>query len=463
MDQDFHYYGTFMAARKGGFTKAAATLIAKAANFIDFLNEKSYPSSWTLVGGSKSYTITPRFTFQGDLFQTYQSPQDGLWCSFHFPPGNYPDPAGSPTREAVHGAFIAGQLPAFTRRDTNGGKAILTKYNAGSLGDLSYGNLLTRPQSALSRSLILDAIKCATDETRLKAILAQASGGTELLTKPDVLLRFKLILLGVRAHVIADTWAHQDFCGLHNILNTYWDVNYDPKSWDPSKMGYGRQSVDYNDGTTASWKNKTLSVSYKLTQPNFEATPNGTSYLGHGWMGHFPDFGFLRFRYKPCWADPQGAPVERNNPAEYKAAWLELLSLFSQASGAGQLKASAQFQTDVGKALMAIQTPCNLEGADSGRKVAAFAWLQAFKNDPDCSPATLINVVQEPDPGTVMAGRVGTTNNVQLDSDLYLFQIAADYHFRWVQAYLSKARLYTFSASWSQQPGPLSPAVDKLF
>ena len=72
MDQDFHYYGTFMAARKGGFTKAAATLIAKAANFIDFLNEKSYPSSWTLVGGSKSYTITPRFTFQGDLFQTYQ-------------------------------------------------------------------------------------------------------------------------------------------------------------------------------------------------------------------------------------------------------------------------------------------------------------------------------------------------------------------------------------------------------
>ena len=36
MDQDFHYYGTYYAARVGGsFSTSQATLIAKAANFIE--------------------------------------------------------------------------------------------------------------------------------------------------------------------------------------------------------------------------------------------------------------------------------------------------------------------------------------------------------------------------------------------------------------------------------------------
>lgn len=43
MDQDFHYYGTYYAAKKGGFDKEEATLIAKAANFIDFFNEVNTP------------------------------------------------------------------------------------------------------------------------------------------------------------------------------------------------------------------------------------------------------------------------------------------------------------------------------------------------------------------------------------------------------------------------------------
>jgi hypothetical protein len=141
----------------------------------------------------------------------------------------------------VHGSSVANSLPPFEKRDTNGGRAILKEYNEETLGDLRFGNLLNRPQSALSRQLLMAAIKCATSEVRLESILGYAKGGSEILQdhRADNLRRFRLILLGVRAHGIADTWAHQDFCGLNNVMNTHWDVNYDPNSWNPLHLGYG--------------------------------------------------------------------------------------------------------------------------------------------------------------------------------------------------------------------------------
>jgi hypothetical protein len=249
MDQDFHYYGTYYAAQKGGFNQDQATLIAKAANFIDFFNETTYAAYWKLVSDTKktgNYNVVaeldyPRYTFQGGMFSTGLSPEDGLWCSFHFLPGNYNDPPNTPSRETVHGRDLAGFLPKFKTRDATQGSEELRKYplpqSEQYLDDLKYGNLLNRPQSALSRQIIMDAIRCATDNARLPAILGYAIGGQHILqnNREDNLRRFRLILLGVRAHAIADTWAHQDFCGIGNVLNTYWDVNYDPNSWNPSK------------------------------------------------------------------------------------------------------------------------------------------------------------------------------------------------------------------------------------
>lgn len=477
MDQDFHYYGTYYAARQGGFDKADATLIAKAANFIDFFTETGYAAYWRLVTDtekSANYQVVaqldcPRYTFQGGLFGSGVFPEDGLWCSYHFTPGNYDDPANTPSREMVHGQEVAGYLPQFIKRDTNQGWEELAKYDEPSfLADLEFGKLLNRPQSALSRQLIVDSIKCALSDERLEAIIGYAKGGPEILrvNREDNLRRFRLILLGVRAHVIADTWAHQDFCGLSNVMNTYWDVNYDPKSWNPFAWGYGRQSIDYDDGTTSGWKNKVLSSSYKLTNSNFEAVPNGTSYLGHGWIGHLPDFGFVKFRYKPCWASPTTA-IERDNAQEYQSAWLELVSLFTQAKDRGYLRLTEQFQSDFKKAKEAITKPCNLGGGGTGRKSSATAWQQAFGD----LPASSIDVDAEPDANAVLSGMVQKT--VRLDrygtdfvnvySDLYLFQIAADYHFLFVKDYLDRHGIYRFNGSWSEQTSALSPDVSKLF
>ncbi|MFY9260361.1 MAG: DUF6765 family protein [Gallionella sp.] len=461
MDQDFHYYGTYYAAKTGGFNKDDATLIAKAANFIDFLNE-DYPSSWVLVGGAVNHTINPRYTFQGSIFQQLLSPQDSVWCAYHFTPGNYNDPPNTPSREAVHGQDVATYLPAFQIRDTNGGREILGNVlyypitSSRYLADLAFGQMLNRPQSALSRQLIMDTIRCATDDARLKSILGYAAGGQDILQNADNLRRFKLILLGVRAHVIADTWAHQDFCGLNNVLNTYWDVNYTGGFFG----GWGEQSINYNDGTTSSssWKNKTISSTYG-TSSNFVAAPNGTSYLGHGWMGHLPDFSFVKFRYKPCWADPSKGAIERNNPQEYQPAWVELVSLFTQAKGSGQLKLTEQFQSDLNKAVQAMQSPCNLEGNVTGRKSSANAWQNIFGDLPSIN----IDVDPEPDANSVLDGMSKGTNNVNINSDLYLFQIAADYHFHFVKYYLERHGIYRFTGSWSQQTSALSPDVSNLF
>lgn len=92
--------------------------------------------------------------------------------------------------------------------------------------------------------------------------------------------------------MIADTWAHQDHCGLDNVMNTYWDADYDPDSWEWSKMGYGPQAIYYMDGSSKNWNRKVLKSSdtkgVPFANPNFEAAPSGTSYLGHGWLRHFP-------------------------------------------------------------------------------------------------------------------------------------------------------------------------------
>lgn len=112
------------------------------------------------------------------IFSTGLSPEDGLWCSYHFTPGNYDDPQNTPSRETVHGKDVAAFLPNFQKRDTNQGRAELSKYSEPDyLNDLKYGNLLNRPQSALSRQIIVDAIRCATDDDRLESILAYAIGG----------------------------------------------------------------------------------------------------------------------------------------------------------------------------------------------------------------------------------------------------------------------------------------------
>lgn len=480
MDQDFHYYGTFHSAMCAGFDKNDATLIAKASNFIDFFHEDDYPSNWSLVSETKKsphYNVlakmdNPRYTFQHGHWATFRHPEDSVWCSYHFIPGNYDDPAGTPSREDIHGVDVAGYLPKHIKRATRGGEYILMYHNPEKMKDLLFGKMLNRPQSALSRKLVQDAVLCATDEDRLEKIISLAAGGEAILdtNRADVIRRFKLILLGIRAHVIADTWAHQDHCGLDNVMNTYWDADYEPESWNPLKFGLGRQGIYYNDGSSKDWKKTVLTsvnsvvplalLAHTIPNSNFEATPNDTSYLGHGWLGHFPDFSSVKFRYKPCWSDPK-TTIERDNPKEYEAAWVELTSLFYQAKTGSKLEINDPVKSDIKKARQAIETPCDLATFTPGRKTSQKAWQKILPEQPN----EQIDAILEPDAKAVLAGLIDNngTHYVNIQSDLYLFQIAADYHFHFIKHYLKEHDIYQFTGAWSKQKSTLSDSIVNLF
>jgi hypothetical protein len=471
VDQDFHYYGTYYAARVGGnFDVGEATLIAKSSNFIDFLSETHYAGYWKLVRpvrGARSpddhvfvgEVNNPRFTFQGGLASTLASPEDGLWCSYHFTPGNYADPPGTPSPTAVHGVDVARALPA------PGQQAPRQHHDIRQMKTSITGNLrwlLNRPQSPLSRALLTDTILCLRDTKRLERILKRAAASFELLPDDDAararnLHRFGLILLGVRAHVIADTWAHQDFSGVSHEMNTYYDVN---------GSGFGRQSIDYMDVGTA-WKNVVLSA---LSHDNLKAVPSGTSYLGHGWMGHFPDYSFVKFRYRPGWRDASAAPIVRDNPEQYRHAFLELSSLFARVKDAYfSPQASARFLT---AAAAAIDHPSLIaDPAQCPRHQSSLAWMSSMRGEGLDAPADVIDARQEPDPLTVLPGMLHASDSssrygtfvVDASSDLYMFQVAADYHFHFVRHFLGRNEILNFSGTWSTKPAALAATITDLF
>jgi hypothetical protein len=469
MDQDFHYYGTYYAARTAGVATEPATRMATAANFIDFLSNSAYAGYWHLVTNTEptdrdhydrvARLSNPRYTFQGTL-STGVSPEDGLWCSYHFTPGNYDygdlTPTGqtseqidNPSTEAVHGPAVAAVLPPFLRRDVADHVSPAT------------GRLLNRPQSALSRSMLRDTIDCADLATgRLTEILGAALGGAALATDADVVERFRQLLIGIRAHVIADTWAHQDWAGISDRVNTYWDVNDRP----------GREAIDYDDGTTGGWANVVLS-STNVRTTNLQSAPSFST-IGHGWMGHFPDFSFAKFRYRPRWQAEDAEPLIRDNPEQYAGAFLELCSLFSQTGGNGHFNPT-EHGDRLARAQAAIAAPCTVDDPTTcPRQLSSEAWLAQF---PDDQPGTIIDAEQEPDDGAVLPGLVEAPGfplsmtrygdfYVNVRSDLYLFQIAADYHFHFVRNWLQRHDVLTYRGSWSMKDGPFERhAADELF
>lgn len=278
--------------------------------------------------------------------------------------------------------------------------------------------------------------------------------------KTDILNRFGLILLGGRAHTIADTWAHQDWSPVDNEINTYWDVNGD---W------LGRQSIDYQDIGNG-WKNKVLS---SLNHANLQAVPNGTTYFGHGWMGHSPDYSFVKYRYKPCWRDRNDSPLLRDNPLEYQYAFLELCSLFAQSRGEPFIPRNDDGRLHAVR--KAISSPCEIANPSNCPRVhSAEAWMTEMTKVDLQAPVDIIDVHQEPDPKVVLDGKIDYrsllesrygTYYIRFNSDLYLFAIASDYQFHFIKNWLTRRRMASelFTDSWSEHNGPLQGEIDQLF
>jgi hypothetical protein len=209
-----------------------------------------------------------------------------------------------------------------------------------------------------------------------------------------------------------------------------------------------------------------------------QAVPNATSYVGHGWMGHFPDYSFVKYRYKPCWQQKSAPALERDNPTEYKYAFLELCSLFSQAGG-------SKFQPENKKDELAgvqraISSPVEIANQNNCPRVySAYKWKEEMDKLRIQPPVDLIDTKKEPDEKNLLSGQIDYkphsfdpfgksrygTFYINVISDLYLFQIAVDYHFHFVKNWTKKHNIginYLFEGSWSRQLGPLSENIVEI-
>lgn len=260
MNKDFHYYGTYLAARGVGFSHDEARKIAWAAQMTDdcteeLLNETPGSGSWThrvatcqnmreMSAANMSRLSDPN----NDILRKVRN----IWMPFHFLPGNLS------MRYSYAGERVWGRSDYDPVRDGADFKCICLH----------------------NSELVYQMV----DETRHAWNAAANDAGREKL----------LYLLGIRMHVLADTWAHEYFAGTPN----YW-VNE-------------VEEIQLLEGRSV----------------RTGAAPDGVSfysmlYLGHAQAGHYPDYGNIAYTYSPHWLK-KSATLVKNNPLLFLAAFCQM-------------------------------------------------------------------------------------------------------------------------------------------
>lgn len=166
MNADFHYYATYLAARHASFSHDEALTIAPAAGFVDDLTAQSKPKGAPpRVTCMAMADMTPHF-FDSTMTPAYERELRDIWLPFHFIPGN-------------ENNAVAYQGPR---------EEYLPPWKWSAEEERNF-TMLCLPNSAYAVRMINDT--------------AQYS------SRPNF-----LHMLGLRMHVLADSWAHQNFLGL---------------------------------------------------------------------------------------------------------------------------------------------------------------------------------------------------------------------------------------------------------
>lgn len=309
MDSDFHYYGTGTAALHAGFKTEDAILIANAAQYVDWF-DSDYWSYWNIVdaqGGSlpQYRYANPQLTIQKIDAKMIVDYNKHIWNAFHFPPGNLPYQA---QQDGWRNLFCSQHVVRETRLPA------------------SESNKLCRPYSKFAHDLIVDTLQ--------KFEQFSSAGPDELaeliadLVAPRIRCpvedgrRLALFLLGLRMHVLADTWAHQDFTGEQsNEINGAGTLNRIT-----AKDEFGQYQKTVWTGTVWALRDDTDCAAAPVM-------PGDGPCAGHGQIGHFADYSWLTFRYPASWL-PQGQQFHvRDNPREYREAWAWLAFVMSLCRG----------------------------------------------------------------------------------------------------------------------------------
>lgn len=181
MNKDFHYYGTYVAARLAGYDFSSAELIAHAAQYVDdsdvsklkdehgsyYINDFTpIPTVHTLLELGK-HTLNMGWT-EAFLDEVYR-----VWPVFHFLPGNF-DADGNYRKDYMGAQSDSGQQAVW-------------EYDEEAKEQFK---LMCLPDSILVKKMV-----------------------------SDLNSRSPLHEIGLRMHTLADTWAHTYYSGIPAWFN----------------------------------------------------------------------------------------------------------------------------------------------------------------------------------------------------------------------------------------------------
>ena len=301
MQLDFHYDVTYIASLIAGFDKNDAKTIAWAAQYVDDVISVE-TKSVKLHTGSQ-YTFTPILTaadlsplhplykwFSEHAVKTvYADKHRQIWVTYHFPPGNFVAYRKGGDTEPRAGHILRQFRGGGTEREEN---ELVKKHLP----------LICRPNSDLVREMITD--------TRLQYQRYLGRG------EKNIALNF----LGIRMHVYADTWAHQDHLGApdrsFNRVESF-EEQMEKGGWNGEKYQFTKEK--YKDGSMGG--SQGVALGYR----------SNVMWLGHGPMGNWPDLPYAVYRWRPRYQDGK---LVRNNPEEFLQAFANLVHALSYVQGA---------------------------------------------------------------------------------------------------------------------------------
>ncbi|MEE8057069.1 MAG: DUF6765 family protein [Pseudomonadales bacterium] len=282
MQEDMHYYGTYALARCAGLSVDIATKIACSAQFVD---DSSQNDSEQHADGGMLYGIATVHDNLAVIKNQLTDPieQRKVWVPFHFFPGN----------EAWS---VENNNPPMKER------------------------LICRRDSKLAREMV--------DNNLQKALSCD----------------YGPHLLGITAHVYADTFAHYGFSGISSNLNevegesiTLNVDNSEILAYIKKKStGYHRnisQHLRQSRMREGSWWDQARAVLVDINATvvstfGGEVAQFAANGLGHGGVMTYPDRPYLNWSFKYKESSQPDREHGRNNPESYLDAARKLYALF---------------------------------------------------------------------------------------------------------------------------------------
>lgn len=123
--------------------------------------------------------------------------------------------------------------------------------------------------------------------------------------------------IGVAMHVLADTWAHQYFAGTPSlVINNSNDYFYEIVKENKKEI---ERKITFTHNITKKDAFKTSTYINSIYQEN----ENGIMNLGHGRVGHLPDYSFIKYKYMPAWGNYE--EIIKDNPDDYLKAFCQMV------------------------------------------------------------------------------------------------------------------------------------------